>query len=142
MAHDPHALYRRWLPELWNADPSSMAEIAKEIFAPDVVGHWGPDQDYTGPETIAAKVREGVLMFDDIEVTLEHGPLVDGELVAARWTFAGRFRGGVPGFPAQAGASVRYPGMDLFRLSGDRFAEYWPLGDNLTLMRQLGIVEQ
>lgn len=27
--------------------------------------------------------------------------------------------------------------MDLFRLSGDRFTEYWPLGDNLTLMPQL-----
>lgn len=134
-----HDLYRKWLPGLWNAEPSTMSTIAAEIFTPDAVAHWGPGKDFTGPATIAEKVREGVALFDDVEVTLEHGPIVDGELIAARWTFAGRARGDVPDFP-NAGAVVRYHGMDLMRVSSDRIAEYWPHGDNLTLMQQLGVV--
>ena len=137
---DLHALYRQWLPGLWNAEPCSMAALAAEIFTADAVAHWGPGRDYSTPETIAAKVREGVEMFDDVVVELEHGPVVDGDLVAARWTFAGRFRGGVPEFPGKEGAEVRYHGMDLMRARDGRFAEYWPMGDNLTLMQQLGLV--
>ncbi|QUH00774.1 ester cyclase [Saccharopolyspora erythraea] len=135
-----HELYRRWLPGLWNAPPEEMAGIAAGIFTADAVAHWGPGRDFSGPAVIADKVREGVEMFDDVVVELEHGPIVDGDLVAARWTFAGRFRGGVPGFPGKAGAEVRYHGMDLLRVRDGRFAEYWPMGDNLTLMQQLGLV--
>lgn len=138
---DAHALYRRWLPELWNSDPAAMHDIAAEIFAPDVVAHWGPGRDYAGPAAVADMVRQSAELFDDVEVILEQGPVVDGDLVAARWTFAGRVRDTMPGMPAEPGTPVRYHGMDLMRIADGRFAEYWPHGDNLSLMRQLGMAD-
>lgn len=131
------ALYRRWLPELWNSDPGKIPAIAEEIFTPDAVGHWGSGEDPVGPKAIAARVQQAFTMFDDVSVTLLAGPIVDGNRIAARWEFAGRYTGGVPGIGAAAGTRVRYPGMDLFRVADDRLAEYWPHGADLSLMQQL-----
>lgn len=131
------ALYRKWLPELWNSDPGTMPAIAEEIFAPDAVGHWGSGEDPVGPKAIAARVQQTYTMFDDVSVTLLTGPIVDGEWIAARWEFAGRYIGGIAGIRAAAGTRVRYPGMDLFRVADDRLAEYWPHGADLSLMQQL-----
>lgn len=77
-------------------------------------------------------------VFSDVSVSLLDGPVVDGDWIAARWEFAGTYAGGVPGIKAPAGTRVRYTGMDLFRVEGDRLAEYWPYGNNLDLMQQLG----
>lgn len=131
-------LYRKWLPELWNADPDSIAGLASDIFAPEAVAHWREGEDHHGPAAIAAQVRQGVLLFDDVTVTLDHGPIADGDLVAARWTFQGRVKAGWEAVPAAPGTLVRYCGMDLMRASEGRFVEYWPHGDNLDLMTQLG----
>lgn len=131
------ALYRRWLPGLWNSTPEAMPAIAAEIFAPDAVGHWNSGEDPVGPEAIAARVQQTHTMFDEVSVALLTGPIVDGDLIAARWEFAGRYIGGVAGIGAPAGTRVRYPGMDLFRVSDNRLAEYWPHGADLSLMRQL-----
>ena len=133
---DAHELYRAWLPGLWNADPAEMPRLAERIFTSNAAAHW-PGPLVTGPTEIAAKVRESRSMFDDVVVALEHGPIVDGELVAARWSFGGRVRD-VAEVPAEPGTPVLFHGMDLLRLEGGRFAEYWPFGDNAELMRQLG----
>ena len=129
-----HELYREWLPGLWNASAEDMPSLAERIFRTDAVGHW-PER-VTQPGGIAAKVQESVSMFDDLVVSLEHGPIVEGNLVAARWSFAGRVRD-IPELPAEPGTAVFFYGMDLLRLESGLFAEYWPFGDNTELMRQL-----
>ncbi|MGH3098014.1 MAG: ester cyclase [Streptosporangiales bacterium] len=132
------ALYRRWLPGLWNAEPGAMAGLAREIFAADAVAHWGAGKDVHGPEGIAEQVRMATQLFDDLEVTLDVGPIVDGDLVAARWTFSGSYRGGIPGASATPGTRVAYPGTDVVRARDGVFVEYWPQGANDELMHQLG----
>lgn len=132
------ALYRRWLPGLWNAEPDLMVALARQIFAADAVAHWAPGRDVHGPDDIAEQVRMSTRLFDDIEVTLEVGPIVDGDLVAARWAFGGSYRGGIPGVSAAPGTPVRYPGTDVVRARNGMFVEYWPQGANDELMRQLG----
>jgi predicted ester cyclase len=64
--------------------------------------------------------------------------LWNGDLVAARWAGRGRYRGGMPGAIAAAGTPVGFGGIDLLRVRGDRFAEYWVSSDGLALMAQLG----
>ena len=39
---------------------------------------------------------------------------------------------------AAAGTPVGFGGIDLLRVRGDRFAEYWVSSDGLALMGQLG----
>lgn len=133
MSSDLNALYRRWLLELWNGDLA----VAREVVTDGFVGHW-PGRDVHGPDELAGAIEATHGMFSEVSVTLDVGPLVDGDLVAARWTFAGTYAGGIPGATARSGLRTTHHGADLLRAEGDRFAEYWVSADNLELMQQLG----
>jgi predicted ester cyclase len=82
--------------------------------------------------------REGHAPFDGLTFEIEVGPVVEGDLVAARWAGKGRYKGGMPGATAAAGTPVAFGGIDLLRARDGRFAEYWVSSDGLQLMAQLG----
>jgi hypothetical protein len=103
------ALYQRWINELWAGKP-----IAAELVSADFVGHW-PDRDVHGPAELHAIVDETHAMFSELEFTIEIEPLVDRDMVAARWIGTGATRDG----PA------RFTGNDILRFADDRFVEYW-----------------
>ncbi|MDN5745527.1 MAG: ester cyclase [Nocardioidaceae bacterium] len=107
LAHD---LYRRWLDELWSGEP----EAAERLVSKDFVGHW-PGRDTHGPAELADMIAETRGMFSEITFTLEVGPIVEGDLVAARWTGVGTTPDG----------TMNFFGNDLLRLDGDHFVEYW-----------------
>ncbi|NUR87306.1 MAG: SnoaL-like domain-containing protein [Nonomuraea sp.] len=130
----PKNLYERWLLEMWNGDLA----LAHDLVTPDFVGHW-PGMDVHGPDGLIEAVRQGFEPFDNVSVTLDVGPIVDGDLVAARWTFAGAYRGGLPDAAATPGTKIAFSGHDILRVSGDRFSEYWVISDAQALSRQLGI---
>lgn len=127
-------LYRRWLLELWNGD----LDLAHELVNPGFAGHW-PGQEVSGPEGLIEALRQAHEPFDDVKVTLDVGPIVDGDLVSARWTFGGAYRGGLPGATAAPGTGIAFSGHDILRAHEGRFAEYWVISDAQTFMRQLGI---
>ncbi|SNS18773.1 Predicted ester cyclase [Geodermatophilus pulveris] len=106
----PRDLYRRWLGELWAGRP----DAAEELVAADFVGHW-PDRDVRGPGELAALVARTRGMFTELTFELQVGPIVDGDLVAARWTGRGVTPGG----------STSFSGNDILRVAGGRFVEYW-----------------
>ncbi|WP_084963256.1 ester cyclase [Thermoactinospora rubra] len=119
---DVRDLYRRWLLELWNGDVG----LAGELVTPDFTGHW-PRLDVHGPDELAAIVRQGHAPFTDVSVTLDVGPIVDGDLVAARWTFSG----------TRDGRRVAFSGHDIVRVSDGKIAEYWVVSDTEGLAAQL-----
>jgi hypothetical protein len=80
----PQDLYRRWLDELWAGQPGA----AEQLVGEDFVGHW-PNRDVHGPNQLAAIIAETRDMFSEIAFNLEVGPIVDGDMVAARWTGRG-----------------------------------------------------
>ncbi|MGP3959026.1 ester cyclase [Nonomuraea sp. 3N208] len=127
-------LYERWLLEMWNGDFT----LAHDLVTPGFAGHW-PGMDVHGPEGLVEALKQGHAPFDDVTVTLDVGPIVDGDRVAARWTFAGVYRGGLPGAGALSGTRVTFSGHDILRAEGDRFAEYWVISDAQTFNRQLRI---
>ncbi|MFF0860246.1 ester cyclase [Nonomuraea sp. NPDC003560] len=127
-------LYERWLLELWNGD----FPLAHDLVTPEFVGHW-PGADVHGPDGLIEAIRQGHEPFDDVRVTLDVGPAVDGDLVAARWTFTGAYRGGLPGASAPPGTPVSFSGHDLLRATDGRFSEYWVISDVQSFSRQLGI---
>ncbi|MEO5964176.1 MAG: nuclear transport factor 2 family protein [Candidatus Limnocylindrales bacterium] len=103
-------LYRRWLDELWSGDPGTAERLVSE----DFVGHW-PGRDTQGPAELAAMIAETRAMFSEITFTLDVGPIVEGDLVAARWTGVGTTPDG----------TMSFFGNDILRIDGDRFVEYW-----------------
>lgn len=103
-------LYERWLTGLWHGD----YDVAGEIIAEDFAGHW-PDREVQGRDALVEIISETRAMFTALEFRIEVGPLVDGDLVAARWTGAG----------TTADGAMALLGNDILRVQDGRFAEYW-----------------
>lgn len=129
-------LYRRWLFDLWHGDFA----VADEILAPDALGHW-PGREVHGPDGFVEQVRQSHAFFDDIRNTLDVGPVVGDGMVAARWTFHGTYREGIPGATAAPGTPIAFTGQDIFRVRDGRLAEYWVVSDALGLMTALGAIK-
>ena len=108
---DGRLLYRRWLDEVW----AGRTDAAAEVVAADFVGHW-PGTQVRGVDGLVAIVRSTYELFDELGFSLEVGPLVDGDLVAARWSGEGR----------RGEAVTRFVGHDLLRLRDGQVLEYWP----------------
>ncbi len=72
-----------------------------------------------GPQALAAIVRETRGYFDELEFTVEVGPIVEGDLVAARWIGRGTFQG----------TSVDLSGHDFLGVRSSRFSEYWVIAE-------------
>lgn len=87
---------------------------AEQLVAPDFVGHW-PGRDVHGPAELAAIVAETRGMFAEIGFELQVGPIVEGDLVAARWTDTG----------STADSTMNFLGNDIMRVADGRFVEYW-----------------
>jgi hypothetical protein len=104
-----HDAYRRWIHELWTGKP-----IAAELVVDDFVGHW-PDRDVHGPGELESTIEETHNMFDELTFKIDVGPLVDGELVAGRWSGRGK-----------TGDSLAvFFGNDILRFADGKFVEYW-----------------
>jgi predicted SnoaL-like aldol condensation-catalyzing enzyme len=102
-------LYERWINELWAGKP-----VAAQLVTEDFIGHW-PNRDVRGPAELQDIITETRKMFRRLSFAIEVGPLVDGDLVAGRWTGTGQTELG----------PVRFTGNDILRVTDDRFAEYW-----------------
>lgn len=109
-ATSTHDLYRRWLAELWNGSPSA----AHNLVSDDFIGHW-PDRDVHGPGELASIIAQTQEMFTSLTFTLEVGPIVEDDLVSARWTGTGQ----------TADGEMRFFGNDILRVANGRFTEYW-----------------
>lgn len=131
---DPRELYRRWMGELWTA---ADRELAAHLVTPDFVGHW-PDRDVHGPDELATVIAQSLTLFSDVTTTIDVGPIIEGDLLAARWSFHGRYAGGMPGATVAPGTAGVLRGADVLRRSGDRFVEYWVSSDVTQLAAQLG----
>ena len=110
MGEDAHGLYRRWIDELWSGDFA----VAGELLTEDFVGRW-PDREVNGRDELVDLIRETHGMFEALTFRIELGPLVDGDLVAGRWTGVGVTPNG----------ELPLLGHDLLRVRDGRFSEYW-----------------
>jgi hypothetical protein len=53
----------------------------------------GQPEEPRGAARLVGLVEAGSAPFDDVRLEVAVGPLVDGELVAVRWIFHGRYNG-------------------------------------------------
>jgi hypothetical protein len=132
-------LWDRWI-DLWNGD----LDQASEIIHPDFAVHRIPPpripDQIGGREGLVLWIRQTHSFFDGLRLTVEVGPLVDGEMVAGRWVADGAYRAGIPGSSAPPGTPVRFHGNDIWRAESGLIREYWLSDDLLDLMQQLGVI--
>lgn len=133
-------LYHRW-SELWRGDFSH----AEEILDPGFVVHQarpdGSDSEATtGPRRLLPEIEQTRAAFGDIAIAVDLGPIVDGDLVSARWTMRATYEGGLAEATAPVGTKIAFSGHDILRVSDGRFVEYWTCSDVLHGLTQLGAI--
>ena len=64
-----------------------------------------------------------------------------GDLVFVQYRFTGTNSGPLMGMPA-TGKKVDYTGVDLVRIKDGIATEHWDYGDNITYMKQMGLMPQ
>jgi predicted ester cyclase len=131
------ALVRRFVDEVQSR---GNVELIDEICSPEFVNHSAPPglpADREGIKLVTAMFREA---FPDSYFTVED-MIAEGDKVATRKTFHGTHEGEFMGI-LPSGRSVDMGLIDVVRISERRVVEHWSVGDNLGMMRQLGIVPQ
>jgi predicted ester cyclase len=94
----------------------------------------------TGPERLLPEIEQTMAAFGDITITVDLGPIVDGDLVSARWTVRATYTCGVPQATVPIGTKISFSGNDILRVRDGRFVEYWTCTDILDGLSQLGAI--
>jgi steroid delta-isomerase-like uncharacterized protein len=124
----------RFYEELWNW---GNYDVADQLVAADYVRHdLRPGDAPPGPagqKVIAQRFRAA---FPDVRLEIE-ALVAEGDVVVARWTMSGTHRGSW-GDVGATGRSVRFSGVNFFRIAEERIAEIWNLRDDFGLREQVG----
>ena len=101
---------------------------ARGLYAEDFLDHVN-DLEFRGQEGIAKSVAMYAAIFPDLEIRVDD-QVTEGDRVTSRWTLRGTHRG----------RRVELMGITISRFENGKIAEDWTTSDNLTLLRQLGLV--
>lgn len=95
----------------------------------------GRAQGVPGPLAASRFVRTAI---PDLRADAQQ-MIVAGDRVTVHYRFHGHFSGQWAGRQGR-GQAVDFIATDIYRIAGGRIADNWHIEDNLTLMRQLGLV--
>jgi predicted ester cyclase len=96
----------------------------------------GTAPDTEGLDGLRSAFEHFRITFPDLHVAVEQ-LVAEADLVAARWTATGTHSGELAGIAA-TGTSVRWSGIDVYRLADGRIVEWWRNDDFVWLLEQLG----
>lgn len=133
MLENGKQIVRRFWEDLFDEwDPSAAGEIA----SPEIAFRGTLGKEVRGLGGLEEYVLDARTAFPDLRAAVDD-LVAEGDKVVARLTLRGTHKGELFGV-APTGRRVAYEGVALHRMSEDKIAECWVLGDILSLMRQLG----
>ena len=112
--------------------------LARQALAPDFIDRTLPAGRPQGVEGPLAASRTFHAAIPDIRCDIEQ-MLVAGDRVVVHLHFTGHFTGRM-GDTQGRGQSVDFVATDIYRIADGRIAENWHIEDNLSLLRQMGMV--
>ena len=127
---------RRMIADCVNA---SRPELLERFVHPGVRVHPGTPgaaPDTEGLDGLREAFERFHATFPDLRIAPEE-VIAEGDVVAVRWTATGTHSGPFAGI-APTGASVRWGGTDVYRLTDGRIVEWWRNDDFVGLLHQLG----
>lgn len=137
LAADPteqnKAIVRRVVEEILG---QGKFELAGQLYAKDFVNH-GQTRDYTLKEDQDG-ARGWRQAFPDMKTTIEK-LVAEGELVTVLWRARGTNTGAGFGLPA-TGKPIELRGITIWRVVDGKIREEWSAFDQLSMMRQLGLL--
>ena len=132
-------IYNRWI-NAWNKDLSYLDNIVDDHCVVHQARTDGKDSKIIrGPEALMEIIKSGKYYFNDSKMTLEIGPISDGNYVSARWTFTGKYNGKMNDATAEEGDEVSFSGTDIFHIEKEKIKDYWVSSDVVDFMKQIGL---
>lgn len=130
-------LVQRMFEEDLNTDNRAMGA---ELFSSEFFDHTNPPTMQHGVEGHNAIVTLFRTAFPDGKWVIEDIFAAD-DRVCARVIFSATHTGDFFGIPP-TGKAVTFAGVHILRIANDKIAEHWGSNDDLSLMRQLGVVPE
>jgi steroid delta-isomerase-like uncharacterized protein len=125
---------KRWHDELWN---KGNVAVVDELIDANCVYHIDPQ-----PTDVREYWRQGVATFraafSDAHITNED-MVAEGDKVVTRWTWRMKHTGEWMGIAA-TGKQLELKGISIHRIVDGKIVEDWAVGDELGMMRQLGVI--
>ncbi|MFV3304942.1 ester cyclase [Pseudomonas sp. NY15181] len=132
---DAQILAARRYATFWDSgDPALAHQALAESFT-DRTLPAGRPQGIEGPLKASAMMKAA---FPDLHCRIEQ-MLVTGDRVVLHLRFSGRFTGPFLGRQG-TGQAVDFIATDIYRIADGRITDNWHIEDNLSLLRQLGVV--
>jgi predicted ester cyclase len=132
---DNKKIVRRLFDEVLN---DGRLELLDTLIHPGYIEHNPVPGQLPGSTGIKVKLTVMRQAFPDLFFTLEE-IVGEGEVVAVRYYWEGTNTGVFMNI-APTGKKVTVKGMDFYRIKDGCIAEHWDSVDELSLMRQLGLV--
>ena len=136
MSEDNKALAQR----SWEIVSQRNPDLLEEVYAADIVWH-EPDQDVQGLEEAKQFYSMYLSAFPDFNATVED-VIAEGDKAVTRWTIRGTHQGEIEEFGSPTGKQVEIKGITIHRIEDGKIVEEWERYDNLSVMRQLGLVPE
>ena len=133
------ALVRREMVELFNH--TGNLDAVEEIIAPDYVSYEptsGQTRGIEGARQFAATFRQA---FPDLENTIDD-MVAEGDKVVVRFKARGTHDGETEAFGPATGRRMEITGITIKRVSEGKIAEAWTNFDALSMMQQLGMIQE
>ena len=134
MSAQNKALVRRWFEQVWN---KGRAESIDELLADRSVVH-GLGPDLHGPSGFKPFHAQYRAAFPDLALRIQH-MIAEDDLVAVHWIAEATHAGDDLG-PKATGVKVKFNGMAIIRVEGNKLVEGWNSFDQLGLLQQIGVV--
>jgi predicted ester cyclase len=118
--------------------PACDVEAMAEVTDPDIVSRGRRPDEPFGFEGVKRTMLWLATVFSD-QRWVANEVLGDGDLVAIHLTHHGRHTGDLMGIPP-TGREVAYDYVHFLRFRDGKAIEQWSVRDDMTLMRQLGVI--
>ena len=118
--------------------PALDVEALAAVTDPDVVSRGRRPDEPSGFEGVKQTMLWLASVFSDQRWEVQD-LVAEGDIVVCHLMHHGRHTGNLMGIPP-TGRTVAYPYVHFFRFRDDKVVEHWSVRDDMTLMRQLGVV--
>jgi len=114
-------------------------ELADELVTPECVDHTAPRSVPPGPDGIKQVVGWLQSTFGGLDYDIEDA-FGSGDRVVLRCAVSGTLEGELAG-RQPTGRQFRTAHIHIYRLEDGRIAEHWGVRDDVTMMRQVGLLD-
>ena len=137
MVEDIKAKARRSWEEIF---PACDVVALAEVVAPDAILHGARPGEPAGFEGVKRTMLWLGRVFSDQRWEIHH-VIGEGDMVVVHATHHGRHTGDLLGIPP-TNRDVAYDYVHILRFRDGKAVEHWSVRDDMTLMRQLGVMPE